>query len=142
MAGFTDQYPHLPGHLTEFKDGGMQLTKEANPPKTDSILLLGTAVDGPVMEPVKVDSETYEAVFGKCVDAQGIPNGATLAQGFEEAYNAGCRDIRLMRISGSAANYVLKGAATSKIVFVFNSTPLLLYSVVCCKLFSFTKLAT
>lgn len=115
MAGFTDQYPHLPGHLTEFKDGGMQLTKQANPPKTDSILLLGTAVDGPVMEPVKVDSETYEAVFGKCVDSQDIPNGATLAQGFEEAYNAGCRDIRLMRISGSAANYVLKGAATSKV---------------------------
>lgn len=115
MAGFQDQYPHLPGHLTEFKDGGMQLTKQVNPPKTDSILLLGTSIDGPVMEPVKVDSETYEAVFGKCVDGQGIPNGATLAQGFEEAYAAGCRDIRLMRVSGSVANYVLQGAATSKV---------------------------
>jgi hypothetical protein len=115
MAGFVDQYPNLPGHLTEFKDGGLQLTKEVNPPATDSILLLGTAVDGPIMEPVKVDSQTYETVFGKVVDEMGIPNGATLCQGFEEAYAAGCRDIRLMRVSGAVASYVLEGTATNKV---------------------------
>lgn len=115
MAGFLDKYPHLPGHLTEFKDGGLKLTKEVNPPSTDSLLLLGTSVDGPIMEPVKVDSETYEAVFGKCVDEKGMPNGATLSQAFEEAYAAGCRDIRLMRVSGEVSKYTLEGAATKKV---------------------------
>ena len=114
MAGFEDQYPHLPGHLTEYKDGGMQLTKEVNPPETDSVLILGTSTDGPIMEPVKVDSETFESVFGKTVDDNGSPNGATLPQAFEEAYAAGCRDIRLMRISGTTASYTLEGTATSK----------------------------
>lgn len=114
MAGFEDQYPHLPGHLTEFKDGGMQLTKEVNPPTTDSVLILGTSTDGPVMEPVKVDAETYESVFGKIVNENGSPNGATLCQAFEEAYSAGCRDIRLMRISGTPASYKLEGTATNK----------------------------
>ena len=103
MAGMQDKYPNLPGHLTEFKDGGLQLVQEANPPKTESVLILGTAVDGPVMEPVKVDASTYEAVFGKIADERGIPNGATLGQAFEEAYAAGCRDIRLMRVSGAPA---------------------------------------
>lgn len=104
MAVMQDKYPNLPGHLTEFKDGGLQLVQEANPPKTESILILGTAIDGPVMEPVKVDASTYELVFGKIADEKGIPNGATLGQAFEEAYAGGCRDIRLMRISGSPAS--------------------------------------
>lgn len=103
MAVMQDKYPNLPGHLTEFKDGGLQLVQEANPPKTESILILGTAVDGPVMEPVKVDASTYELVFGKIADDKGIPNGATLGQAFEEAYAGGCRDIRLMRVSGAPA---------------------------------------
>ena len=116
MAGMTDKYPNLPGHLTEFKDGGLQLTQEVNPPKTESVLLLGTAIDGPVMEPVKVDASTFEAVFGKITDEKGIPNGATLGQAFEEAYNAGCRDIRLMRISGSTASAIVKCAQDTKTV--------------------------
>ena len=111
----TDKYPNLPGHLTEFKDGGLKLVQEVNPPATESILILGTAVDGPVMEPVKVDASTYEAVFGKCADDRGVPNGSTATLAFEEAYAAGCRDIRIMRISGSPANAVLKCAEAEKI---------------------------
>lgn len=111
----TDKYPNLPGHLTEFKDGGLQLTKEVAPPTTESILILGTAVDGPIMEPVKVDASSYEAVFGKITDDNGIPNGATLSLGFEEAYAGGCRDIRLMRISGATAGTVIKGTESKKV---------------------------
>ncbi len=101
-----NKYPNLPGILTEFKDGGLQLRVDPSPPPTESILLLGTAVDGPVGVPVAVDPTTYEMVFGKGVDKNGRANGATLPIGFEEAWIAGCRDIRLMRISGTPAMVV------------------------------------
>jgi len=97
-------YSNLPGILTEFKDGGLQLRSDTAAPRTESILLLGTALDGPIGVPVAVDSTTVEAVFGKAANASGIPNGATLPIGFQEAWLAGCRDIRLMRISGSVAS--------------------------------------
>lgn len=95
-------YPFLNGVLTEFKDGGLQLREDPNPPPTESVLILGTAVDGPVMEPVAVDAKSAYELFGKATTA-GVPNGSTLIQAFEECWNAGCRDIRLMRISGSKA---------------------------------------
>ncbi|WP_164742551.1 hypothetical protein [Caldicellulosiruptor changbaiensis] len=38
-----------------------------------------------------------------------MPNGATLPVAFEEAYNAGCRDIRVLRMSGSPAKAVIEG---------------------------------
>lgn len=104
MATTLNLYPNLPGILTEFKDGGLQLRTDPNPPATESILLIGTAVDGPKGVPVAVDSTTYEAVFGRATDKYGRPNGATLPVGFEEAWLAGCRDIRLMRISGESAS--------------------------------------
>jgi hypothetical protein len=103
MIAFRNLYPNLPGHLVEFKDGGLALRVEADPPKTDSMLILGTAIDGPVMEPVAVDATTAELLFGKAVKGNGVPNGSTLIPAFEEAWNAGCRDIRLMRISGDYA---------------------------------------
>lgn len=109
MSGFKNPYPNLPGMLVEFKDGGLQLKVEANPPATKSILILGTAVDGPVMEPVAVDPTTAAALFGTAVSANGIPNGATLVPALEEAWIGGCRDIRLMRVSGKEAEVALKG---------------------------------
>lgn len=108
-----DLYPNLPGILAEFKDGGLVLRQDPNPPATESILLLGTAIDGPIMEPVAVDANTAELLFGKAVNANGTPNGSTLVKAFEEAYNAGCRDIRLMRVTGEKAVAQIKGAATT-----------------------------
>lgn len=101
-------YPNLPGILTEFKDGGLQLRSDPNPSQTESILLLGTAIDGPVGVPVAVDSTTFETVFGKVTNNLGVYNGATLGVGFEEAWNGGCRDIRCMRISGTPATCSVK----------------------------------
>lgn len=97
-----DQYSFLNGVLTEFKDGGLQLREDPNPPATESVLILGTAIDGPVMEPVAVDARSVYELFGKAT-SNGVPNGSTLVQAFEEAYRAGSRDIRLMRISGAKA---------------------------------------
>lgn len=111
MAGIQDSYPFLPSHLVEFKDGGMKIKTDPNPPTTESVLILGTATDGPVFEVVEVDPTTAELMFGRAVNANGQPNGATLLRGFEEAWNAGCRSVRLMRISGEKAKGRVAAAA-------------------------------
>lgn len=113
-------YNNLPGHYAIFKDGGLQLPQEEVTPSTESVLLLGTAVDGPVGQPVKVTPETFETIFGKAVNANGLPNGATLPVAFEEAYNAGCRDIRVLRISGSPAKAVIEGVEKATTVEKIN----------------------
>jgi hypothetical protein len=98
-----DMYTNLPGQMVQFKDGGLQLRNDPNPPLTGSVLLLGTAVDGPLLEPVAIDNTTAELVFGKGTRPNGLPNGSTLIKGFDQAYAAGCRDIRLMRATGAYA---------------------------------------
>lgn len=103
MANFGNLYPNLPGMLIEFKDGGSALRFDNDDVVTDSVLYLGTAIDGPVMEPVAVDINTAELVFGSDVKQNGVPNGSNLIHAFKQAYAAGCRDIRLMRISGENA---------------------------------------
>lgn len=102
MAGF-DQYQAIPGHNAQFKDGNLNLKNDPNPPSTESIVFLGTATDGPLNQPVRVTPDTVNLVFGKVAFNNGIPNGATLIPAFEEAWQAGCRDIRLMRVTGESA---------------------------------------
>ena len=113
MAGFINMYPNLPGHLVEFKDGGMVLRNDPIPQETDSVLLLGTAIDGPVGEPVAIDMTTLESLYGKDVDAKGKSNGATLVKAAKALYDTGVRDIRCMRITGSSAEAILTKANTN-----------------------------
>jgi hypothetical protein len=110
MAGF-DQYQAIPGHNARFKDGNLNLKNDPNPPTTESVLFLGTATDGPIMQPVNVNPDNVNVIFGKMVHDNGIPNGATLVAKFEEAWNAGNRDIRLMRVTGESAAASLVGAS-------------------------------
>lgn len=108
MAGTINLYPNLPGHLVEFKDGGMVLRNDPTPQETDSVLLLGTAVDGPINEPIAIDMSTIETLFGKEVTQEGAPNGATLVKAAKQLYQSGTRDIRVMRVTGSSAKAVIK----------------------------------
>lgn len=108
MAGFTNSFPNLPGMLVEFKDGGLKLRTDMYDANTKSLLILGTAEDGPVLEPVATDPNTSSVVFGKDVKSNGISNGATLIPAFKQAWEAGCRDIRLMRITGSCSKIALE----------------------------------
>lgn len=108
MANLGNMYPNLPGMLVEFKDGGQALKFDEVDVNTDSMLILGTAEDGPVMEPVAVDENTAELLFGSELKSNGAPNGSTLIRGFKEAKACGCQDIRLMRITGSEAKTVIK----------------------------------
>lgn len=98
-----DKYSNLPGILADFKDGGLRVKSDPNPPSTESVLLLGTSIDGPLHNPVAVDQGTLELVFGKATRANGLPNGSTLVKGFEQTYDFGCRDIRLVRVTGAYA---------------------------------------
>ena len=112
--GVTNLYSNLPGHLVEFKDGGLQLTSSTtDTSSTKSLLILGTATDGPINEPVKIDAVTVSQVFGKEVDAEGYPNGATLTKYAKQAFKNGFDDVRCMRVTGSQAYTTLYGQQTT-----------------------------
>ena len=101
-------YPNLPGHLVEFKDGGMQLRDTAITGNSKSLLILGTAIDGPVNEPVAIDTENVHKLFGDDVNSDGIPNGTTLTKYARQAYKAGFNDIRCMRVTGTSASATIE----------------------------------
>lgn len=108
--GFN-QYDALPGHKVGFKDNNLNLKNDPNGANTESVVFLGTATDGPVHQPVQVTPENAYAIFGTSVHDNGIANGATLLNAFEEAWQAGNRDIRLMRVTGKNAFSSLAGTS-------------------------------
>lgn len=98
-------YPNLPGHLVEFKDGGLTSIPDSEEVgSSKSLLITGTALDGPVMEPVQVSAETVVKVFGSDVDDNGYPNGTTLTKYAKQAFRNGFTDVRCMRVTGSQAS--------------------------------------
>lgn len=103
----TNLYSNLPGHLVEFKDGGLSLRNSSVPTGVKSILILGTATDGPLNEPVAIDIDTVAKLFGEdyTTDSAGnqVPNGTTLTKYARQAYKAGFNDIRCMRVTGTQA---------------------------------------
>lgn len=100
----TNLYSNLPGHLVEFKDGGLQLTvDQSDVTNSKSLLILGTAFDGPVNEPVKIDATTVSQLFGSEVNENGYANGATLTKYAKQAFRNGFQDVRCMRVTGSQA---------------------------------------
>lgn len=103
--GITNMYPNLPGHLVEFKDGGLQLTSlpEDGSGYSKSLLILGTALDGPIKEPVKIDAKTVTQLFGSEVNDKNYPNGATLTKYAKQAFAHGFTDVRCMRVTGTEA---------------------------------------
>lgn len=107
LIGFN-QYDALPGHQVGFKDKQVKLPRDTEPKITESILFIGTATDGPVNQPVYVTPDNVYSIFGKAIQDNGLANGATLINAFEEAWLAGARDIRLMRYSGVEATASLK----------------------------------
>lgn len=101
--GVTNLYPNLPGHLVEFKDGGLQLTTNPENASGKSLLILGTAFDGPINEPVQIDATTVGQLFGSEVNEKGYPNGATLTKYAKQAFKNGFTDVRCMRVTGAQA---------------------------------------
>lgn len=110
MIDFTKKYPNLPGMLVEYKDGGMALKANNATVRTDSMLILGTAVDGPVMDPVAVDDDSAFLLFGDETGGLGSGNSGTLLKGYVQARELGCTDIRLMRVTGNVSNSRINGS--------------------------------
>ena len=91
----------LPGVITEIDS---QLSSEYDTSlfgTTDSIVVIGTAFDGPtgVVTPVySVEHGAY--TFGKSYDSK-TRREASLVTGIQDAWNNGCRTIYAMRINGT-----------------------------------------
>ena len=102
-----EQYTNLPGFFVEMADDGLQIMPTVS--LTDSVLLIGTAEDGPEFTPVRVSRlEEADAIFGK-FEVNGIHSGVSLLLGARQAFGSGCRDIRLVRIPhGTRAHRILK----------------------------------
>ena len=97
-----EQYNNLPGFFVDLADDGLQIMPSMH--ITDSVTLIGFAEKGPMFTPVRISRlEEGDAVFG-AYHRDGVFNGKSLALGMRQAYGAGCRDIRLVRIpNGTAA---------------------------------------
>ncbi len=92
-------YAYLPGFSSILRDNRMFLTS-SNRARRKSVLILGTAADGPVENPIQlVRIEDADVLFG------GDKAGATLLRGVHEAVAAGAGDIRMMRLGGSEVTY-------------------------------------
>lgn len=99
---------NIPQNLVEFKDGGLTFRNEYETNTTKSMLILGKSTDGP-LDPTAVSIDTVAKIFGKDVDGAGVSNGGTITTAVNDAYRAGCRDIRAMKISGAPAFAIVSG---------------------------------
>ena len=67
---------------------------------TDSVVIIGTAFNGPVGVPVEVYSpEHARYVFGDSYDSK-TKREATLVSNIQDAWGRGCRTIYAVRVSG------------------------------------------
>ena len=97
---------NLPNIRSELED--YQLTAAPALPAGDRVLLVGTASQGPVNQPIAI------ATPEDAINMFGSADKGTLVRGFAEAYFApgGAKDIRLVRISnGDKASLVLNETA-------------------------------
>lgn len=101
----NNPYPNLPGHLVEFKDGGLQFISSGDEDQVGgkSILILGTAFDGPTNNPVKVSESGVSLVFGSELDENGRISKATITKAAKQAFRNGFTDVRCMRVTGNPA---------------------------------------
>lgn len=83
-------------------------------PTTSRLLIIGTAVDGPINDPIRVTTtQQVEEIFGPAKYANGYKNpsdvesgknnGASIPLAVKEAFRAGCKDIWVCRATGVKA---------------------------------------
>lgn len=109
------EYPYLAGMKNVFEDNILKVGLNDREGSTEqSVLLIGTAVDGPKNMVVQTTSEGAEAIFGPFVNSQNEPNGATLTKAYETLYNAGVRNIMMLRLSGTEANITIEAPMVTK----------------------------
>ena len=99
MSIFSNE-DYLPGVVTEIESVYANEYDTSLFGTTDSVVIIGTAFDGPTGEIVPVYSTTHAAyLFGKSYDA--ITRKETdLVAGIQDAWDQGCRTIYAFRING------------------------------------------
>ena len=101
-------YDNLPGYRSTLRDGGLVVTPPE--PNTDSVLVMGTSKQGPLNDPKRVESlSEARDKFGGIKDELGRYNKTTLLPAISELIEAGCEDIRVMRVTGKFAAKVILG---------------------------------
>lgn len=99
-----DQETLLPGVSTEIITNFGSDYDTTQFGTTDSVVIVGTAFDGPVRQAVPVYSpEHAKYVFGKVYDSR-TRREATLVSNIQDAWDRGCRTIWAVRISGKEIN--------------------------------------
>jgi len=112
----------LPGYSTVFKDGGLNFRTAADITQ-DGVLLIGTAEDGPVDTPAIIGTlQDGISMFGDSLDKYGVDNGTTLIKGMKDSFNAGARNITLVRIGGEYAFRELKATGYEESADLFSDT--------------------
>lgn len=104
MTGtYPDFYPNIPGSVFELRDNTRN--QQSRTLRGKKIVLIGTATDGPVLDPVTVTSfEEGRNIFGVYWKDNGQPNGTTLVRGLKRVLDAGADNVALVRVSGDTAH--------------------------------------
>jgi len=106
VENYYDPNPEIPGSHT-FLENGLKNQSEVIK-RGKNIVLLGTAVDGPVLEPIPIyDYEDAETIFGPYYDKDTqSPNGASLTRHIKRLFDDKEHrpdNVTLMRVTGKRA---------------------------------------
>lgn len=114
MTGsYPDFYPNVPGSVFELRDNTRN--QHSRTLRGKKIVLIGTANDGPVLNPVTVTSfDEGKNIFGIYWKENGQPNGTTLVKGLKRVLDAGADNVALVRVSGDTAHTKLPLYKTEK----------------------------
>lgn len=142
---------NIPGLSITYKEGGL-LVPVIEGSLTDTVLVIGTAVDGPSGEPVRINLSSAETLFGPLIyDTYYTPytstgltvgnyNGNSLLKGLNEVVQGGATDIILMRVGGTTASYPCTAGGNN---FKLNAIyPGRIYNNLACALASATATLT
>lgn len=114
---------NIPGFTFTAKDGGLIATPTR--PATDSVTVIGCALDGPqnkvvytsrlkhvddLFGPVVYDNKYIDPVAGS---GSRKYSGNSLVRGVHEVFQGGCADIRCVRVGGTVADNTFAKAAAS-----------------------------
>src|SRR5699024_9318006 len=137
MVSPFDKYENIPGVKVEYENGNLYSEQANLNADTKSVLLVGSAVDGPVGEVVSVRAiggpKAAEKLFGGMLERVKVetgevnpdtgepimrtvkePHQGSLIRGMYEALAAGNEDVRLLRISGNTAKTELPAQDVNK----------------------------
>ena len=100
MSNIFDDEENLPGVITNVESDYSLGYSTASFGTTDSLVVIGTAFNGPVGTPIAVYSPEHAAyIFGGTYDSERRKE-VSLVAGIKDAWDRGCRTIYGCRVSG------------------------------------------